>query len=95
MALSAAAVFAGTQMVRVHDVKENVRLILYVGGDSIMPVAYVALGSNLGDKKAYLEDALSRMKVHGIKVQKVSTWIQTAPYGANGPAGVPEWGGLK
>ena len=36
-----------------------------------MPVAYVALGSNLGDKKAYLEDALSRMKVHGIKVQKV------------------------
>ena len=46
-----------------------------------MPVAYVALGSNLGDKKAYLEDALSRMKVHGIKVQKVSTWIQTAPYG--------------
>ena len=27
MALSAAAVFAGTQMVRVHDVKENVRLI--------------------------------------------------------------------
>ena len=29
-----------------------------------MPVAYVALGSNLGDKKAYLEDALSRMKVH-------------------------------
>ena len=50
-----------------------------------MPVAYVALGSNLGDKKAYLEDALSRMKVHGIKVQKVSTWIQTA--------GVPEWGG--
>lgn len=47
-----------------------------------MPVAYVALGSNLGDKKAYLEDALSRMKVHGIKVQKVSTWIQTAPYGA-------------
>ena len=46
-----------------------------------MPVAYVALGSNLGDKKAYLEDALSLMKVHGIKVQKVSTWIQTAPYG--------------
>ena len=50
MALSAAAVFAGTQMVRVHDVKENVRLIrmlerFYHAG------SYVALGSNLGDKK--------------------------------------------
>lgn len=27
MALSAAALYAGAQMVRVHDVKENVRLI--------------------------------------------------------------------
>ena len=57
-----------------------------------MPVAYVALGSNLGDKKAYLEDALSRMKVHGIKVQKVSMDPNSAIW-RNGPAGVPEWGG--
>ncbi|MBS5520093.1 MAG: 2-amino-4-hydroxy-6-hydroxymethyldihydropteridine diphosphokinase [Acidaminococcus sp.] len=46
-----------------------------------MPLAYVALGSNLGDKKAYLEEALHRMNAHGINVQKVSTWIRTAPYG--------------
>lgn len=59
-----------------------------------MPVAYVALGSNLGDKKAYLEDALSRMKVHGIKVQKVSTWIdphqlhKPCDAGITGPQGI-------
>ncbi|WP_296359855.1 2-amino-4-hydroxy-6-hydroxymethyldihydropteridine diphosphokinase [uncultured Acidaminococcus sp.] len=46
-----------------------------------MPLAYVALGSNLGDKEAYLEEALRRMNAHGINVRKVSTWIRTAPYG--------------
>ena len=46
-----------------------------------MPLAYVALGSNLGDKKDYLEEALHRINAHGINVQKVSTWSRTAPYG--------------
>lgn len=44
--------------------------------------AYIALGSNLGDKKAYIENAISAMREYKeIEVKKVSTLIETAPYG--------------
>ena len=42
---------------------------------------YIALGSNLGDKKDNLLQALSLLKTHGIKVCKVSDFIITKPYG--------------
>ena len=64
-----------------------------------MPVAYIALGSNLGDKEKNLEQALDRLRKHGVQVLAVSPWITTAPYGVtdqpdflNGAAKV-EWGG--
>lgn len=44
--------------------------------------AYIALGSNMGDKKAYLKmgvDGLAATK--GCRVKKVSDFITTAPYG--------------
>jgi len=44
--------------------------------------AYVALGSNMGEKEAYLDyavDALNDTK--GCQVQKVSDFIETEPYG--------------
>ena len=43
---------------------------------------YIALGSNMGDKQAYLEaavDGLRRMK--DCRVETVSEWIETKPYG--------------
>ncbi len=43
---------------------------------------YVALGSNLGDSRAIIEQAVERLKQYeDIKVGKVSTLIETMPYG--------------
>lgn len=64
-----------------------------------MSVAYVALGSNLGDKEQYIRRALELMEHHGIQVIQVSPLITTEPYGVtdqpeflNGAAEV-EWQG--
>ena len=44
--------------------------------------AYIALGSNMGDKETYLNHAVKELRqVHGCEVEKVSSWIQTEPYG--------------
>lgn len=44
--------------------------------------AYIALGSNLGDKKAYLDFAVQKLnQMRGCRVEKVSSYIVTKPYG--------------
>lgn len=44
--------------------------------------AYVALGSNLGDSKAYLDGAVKALsEAKGCKVTKVADYITTKPYG--------------
>ncbi len=44
--------------------------------------AYIALGSNLGDKKGYLDLAVQRLTdAEGCHVEQVSDYIVTAPYG--------------
>lgn len=43
--------------------------------------AYVALGSNLGDLKANLDEALTRLTNKGLNITKVSEYINTDPYG--------------
>ena len=44
--------------------------------------AYIALGSNLGDKKGYLDMAVSMLKAHRLcRVAKVSDYLITEPYG--------------
>ncbi len=44
--------------------------------------AYIALGSNLGDKKAYLDMAVETLcEFRGCRVEQVSDYIITAPYG--------------
>ncbi|MBI3411795.1 MAG: 2-amino-4-hydroxy-6-hydroxymethyldihydropteridine diphosphokinase [Planctomycetes bacterium] len=49
-------------------------------------IAYIALGSNLGDRKNYLDRALERLRSHpDIKVTKVSPYEETDPVG--GPPG--------
>lgn len=43
---------------------------------------YIALGSNMGDKKAYLDEAVTALKeTRGCQVMKVSEYIETKPYG--------------
>lgn len=44
--------------------------------------AYIGLGSNMGDRERYLEDAVEALRKHPlIEVKKVSEYIQTQPYG--------------
>lgn len=44
--------------------------------------AYVALGANMGDEKAYLDEAVAKLNDHPLcKVMKVADYIQTEPYG--------------
>lgn len=44
--------------------------------------AYLSIGSNLGNKKAYLDFAVGSLKNdNNIKVTKVSDYIETEPYG--------------
>ena len=44
--------------------------------------AYIALGSNMGDKKGYLDMAIRRLKEReDCRVEKVSDYLVTAPYG--------------
>lgn len=61
--------------------------------------AYIALGSNLGEKKNYLDVAIEELKaVKGIEIESVSNWIETEPYGyldqpnfLNGCACIKTW----
>ena len=48
-----------------------------------MSIAYVALGSNLGDKEQNIRRALELMEQHGVRVRKVSPLLTTEPYGQN------------
>ncbi len=44
--------------------------------------AYVALGSNMGDREAYLQMAISMLKERAdIRIHKISSLIATEPYG--------------
>src|SRR5687767_2229740 len=51
-----------------------------------MARAYLALGSNLGDRQSFLDQAILRLRaVPGLSVRRVSPCYETAPVG--GPAG--------
>ncbi len=44
--------------------------------------AYIALGSNMGDRERYLKTALNSIgKIKGCQVEKASSFLRTAPYG--------------
>lgn len=51
-----------------------------------MTTAYIALGSNLGNRRNYLDRALNALRqCHGVKVSRVSSYHETQPVG--GPPG--------
>ena len=52
-----------------------------------MSTAYVALGSNLGDREENLRNALKHLEVNAVRVVKVSTFIETEPYGVTDQPG--------
>ncbi len=44
--------------------------------------AYIGLGSNMGDKKGYLDQAVKALdEIRGCRVEKVSSYLVTEPYG--------------
>ena len=46
-----------------------------------MAIAYIALGSNLGDKEKNLRRALLLLTQQGVEVVRVSSFFSTEPYG--------------
>ena len=52
-----------------------------------MSEAYVALGSNLGDREENLRTALKYLEANGVEVVNVSTFIETEPYGVTDQPG--------
>jgi 2-amino-4-hydroxy-6-hydroxymethyldihydropteridine diphosphokinase len=47
-----------------------------------MPLVYLGLGSNLGDRRRNLERAVEHLdRTSGLRVARVSTFRETAPYG--------------
>ncbi|MDR2006901.1 MAG: 2-amino-4-hydroxy-6-hydroxymethyldihydropteridine diphosphokinase [Acidaminococcales bacterium] len=46
-----------------------------------MALAYIGCGANLGERERQIKDALQRMSAFGIKVEKVSSFMESAPYG--------------
>lgn len=42
---------------------------------------YISIGSNMGDKKKYIEDSISLMEEYGIFPKKLSSFYQTKAYG--------------
>jgi 2-amino-4-hydroxy-6-hydroxymethyldihydropteridine diphosphokinase len=47
-----------------------------------MPVVYLALGSNLGDRLQYIRKALEELKASGLTAVKLSTVIESDPLDA-------------
>ncbi|WP_233185589.1 2-amino-4-hydroxy-6-hydroxymethyldihydropteridine diphosphokinase [Thermotoga sp. SG1] len=41
----------------------------------------IALGSNLGDRELNLKTALVKMKERGMSIEKLSSFVETEPYG--------------
>ena len=52
-----------------------------------MSTAFVALGSNLGDREENLRTALAYLQENGLEVVKVSSFIETEPYGVTDQPG--------
>lgn len=47
-----------------------------------MPKAYLSLGSNMGDRRRYLEEAVKRLSSHSdLEVTGVSSFYETDPWG--------------
>jgi 2-amino-4-hydroxy-6-hydroxymethyldihydropteridine diphosphokinase len=44
-----------------------------------MKIAYLSLGSNLGERERALREAIARLEAPGLKVRRVSSFYETAP----------------
>lgn len=58
-----------------HGLAEYVRACV----SRLMPIAYLSLGSNIGDREANLRAAIAALAAFGIRVKKVSSIYETEP----------------
>ena len=62
----------------IRDSLETVSVEILRGWHSV----YIALGSNMGDKEAYLKQAVEELdREEGCQVEQVSDFLITEPYG--------------
>lgn len=78
------AAMQGVEMVRVHDVKENVQAIRVfeeLTKKTDLTKAVISIGSNMGDRRANLEQAVRMMNEKAGTVLNCSEIIETKAYG--------------
>jgi len=46
-----------------------------------VPIVYLALGSNLGNRRSLIQQAVDELQANGIPVKKISSIIETKPVG--------------
>lgn len=44
---------------------------------------FIALGSNLGDRQAYIEQSLRLLGERGVRLLKISSFLETEPFGVS------------
>lgn len=88
IAASLYAVVQNIELIRVHDVKENAqairvfkKLLERTAQEQEETDVVIALGSNMGDKREYLERAISLMDEKAGTVQKRSRILETKAFG--------------
>lgn len=88
-ALVALGIASGVDIIRVHDVQAMVRVARMTDavvrpGFLAWEVAYIGLGSNMGDRIRNLNEALGRLRsASGIRVSRVSSVYETEPVGVS------------
>ncbi len=79
--------FAGIRKMEISIEKPDAPIVLEFDSVGVMRTigwhtVYIGLGSNMGDKKKYIESAVKKIKKHPyIKDVRVSELIETKPYG--------------
>jgi 2-amino-4-hydroxy-6-hydroxymethyldihydropteridine diphosphokinase len=62
-----------------QTINKTIRLICFIIAP--MVVTFLALGSNLGDRKGYLKNAIEALKQHRIQVVRIASIYETEPKG--------------
>ncbi|MDD6483139.1 MAG: 2-amino-4-hydroxy-6-hydroxymethyldihydropteridine diphosphokinase [Clostridiales bacterium] len=87
MAYSILDEFVGVTGVKIRIEKPNPPIHMHFDSVSVeierkRHTAYISVGSNMGDRQRYIENAVSALSNHGLcRVGRVSRLIETEPYG--------------
>lgn len=60
----------------------KIRRKVHLSHQNSMNVAFLGMGGNLGDQRARLQSALAQLAERGCRIEKVSRYYHTAPWGS-------------